>query len=159
MRMWEEWGADAGTSTAPDNYMIVAVSVDVRVVARPGQVQQWRPCTWCPRCGGKTWGHGWVARIFAEAAKLVMVPRRRCPGCTLVMTLRPSSHRARFQTAMARMREVLQHRLEKRCWPAPGLRQRFGHWLRKFHRWLRFTSPGRDPLVALREDLELRCLG
>ena len=100
-----------------------------------------------------------MPRIFEGVPDFVMVPRRRCPGCALVVTLRPKSHRSRFQTATERIREVLKHRLEQRAWPLPAMRQRFGHWLRKFHGWLRFASPSSDPLVILRADHELNWLG
>jgi hypothetical protein len=81
LRGQEEWGADGETSTAPDNYMIVAVSVDVQEVARQGSAFQWPTDCMCPRCGHKTWGHGKVARIFDGIADLVLIPRRRCSGC------------------------------------------------------------------------------
>lgn len=157
--MWEGWGADARTSAAPDNYMIVAVSVDVRVLTRLGRTNQWPPCTGCPRCGGKTWGHGWVDRIFEGISDPVKVPRRRCPGCKAVTTLRPQSYRSRFRTATAQIIEILRHRLRERAWPVPALRQRFGHWLRRFHDWLRMTGPTRSPLTALMEDLQGLWLG
>jgi hypothetical protein len=31
----------------------------------------------------------------------------------------------------------------------PALRQRFGHWLCRFHVWLRMTAPGLSPLTVL----------
>lgn len=139
--------------------MIVAVSVDVRVVARLGRAYQWPTCTVCPRCSGKTWGHGWVALIFEGAPDLVLVPRRRCPRCRAVITLRPKSHRPRFQTASERILEVVRHRLAQRSWPLPGLRQRFGHWLQRFHMWLRMTVPHLSPLGALLADSEGLWLG
>lgn len=139
--------------------MVVSVSVDMRVVARLGRSYQWPACAACPRCNGKTWGHGWVPRIFAEAPDLVMVPRRRCPRCRTVITLRPESHRPRLQTATARILEVVRHRLAQRVWPLPALRQRFGHWLCRFHVWLRMTAPGLSPLAVLLDEGDDRWLG
>lgn len=140
----------------PDKYMIVAVSVDLRDVARLGRAFQWALGEECPRCKHKTWGHGWVRRWFEGLTYAVLVPRRRCPHCGCVVTLRPSSHHRRFQTSTERMGEVLRHRLSRRCWPHADLRQRFGHWLRRFHGWLRFNYPSADQISALRQWLELR---
>lgn len=138
--------------------MIVAVSVDVQVVARQGSHFQWPTELPCPRCHKKTWGHGKVARIFEVIAALVLVPRRRCPGCKCVITLRPATHKPRTQTAIDKIKSILKYRLIHRVWPTPSRRQRFGHWLRKLFRWWRFNPESPSLLDALCADVDGRFL-
>ena len=143
---------DGSTSSAPDNYMMVTVNVDVRVVARQGRNFQWPTECQCPKCGNKTWAHGKVPRIFDGIAGLVLIPRRRCPRCKCVITLRPSTHKPRIQTAIRKIISVLEYRLIYRVWPNPNLRQRCGHWLQKLSRWCRWKHETDTFLDVLRKD-------
>lgn len=54
-----------------------------------------------------------------------------------------------FQSLISTIFQTLLHRFRERFWPQSVTRQRAGHWLRAFQRFLRFENPSADPLEFL----------
>jgi hypothetical protein len=98
--------------------------------------EQGRDFNWgkhdCENCHRSMWGHGFVARYFAEACGALLLKRFRCPSCRLVVTLRPEGYWPRVRSSISSIYAMLFLRLATGSWSDPTLRQRAGHWLRRF---------------------------
>lgn len=110
--------------------MLIHTDVCLQQLAEEGRSFKWaRPICSCGK--GKVWGHGWRCR-YLGSLKPLELRRFRCTGCRHVFTMTPRGFYPRFQTRISTIVETLRHRLTHRRWPPPYLRQRFGHWLRRF---------------------------
>ena len=128
--------------------MLVFTDARVEDIAASGKAFKW-PRPSCPQGCPKVWGHGHVARYFAVLALAVWLRRYRCPTCRRVLTMVPDGFCRRYATAGADMAAALAARLRHQDWPRGVLRQRAGHWLRKFLRLCRMDYPTDDPLAVL----------
>lgn len=79
------------------------------------------------------WGHGYVARYFAEVTSVVFLKRYRCYKCRLVITIRPDGYWPRIRSSIANIYTALFTRLRERLWRGCS-RQCGGHWLKRFVR-------------------------
>lgn len=78
----------------------------------------------------KLHGHGFAARYFQGFASSLYLKCYRCPGCHLVITLRPDSHFSRIQSSKEEIRSHLAHRLNEGLWPRSSLpRTSLRRWL------------------------------
>jgi hypothetical protein len=134
--------------------MIVSIQVDWELAQKQADYQA-EISDGCPRCQAKTWGHGRVFRWFEGLCQPLAIPMRRCPICGCVVTGRPASHRPRHQGALRWMGQILCERLSLHKWPDPELRQRAGHWLRRFYCWF---STHRDKHSVNPCDLISQCI-
>jgi hypothetical protein len=66
-----------------------------------------------------------------------------------VISIRPEGMCDFFQSLISTIFQTLMYRFSERCWPGSVTRQRAGHWLRAFQRFLRFENPSEDPLEFL----------
>ena len=117
--------------------------------------EQGRSFNWgqhdCEKCQRAMWGHGFVTRYFAEVRSALFLKRYRCPGCRVVVTLRPEGYFSRIRSSIRSIYETLLVRLTRGAWGTPGLRQRAGHWLRRFVEKVRMDwTDASDLKVVLR---------
>jgi hypothetical protein len=110
--------------------MILHVAVDFKALICLGRHYPWKRPQSCPGCHRGLWGHGWVTVYLEGVEGLVWIRRFRCPGCTVVIRLRPLGYWPRFFYGIETIRSALEHRLSKKCWPPTIRRQVGGHWLR-----------------------------
>lgn len=121
--------------TVPRIAMIQFIPINLKKLFKQGRRYKWERPEKCPRCGHyKIWGHGFAARLFDGFVAPLLLKCYRCPGCGLVITLRPDTHFAGFQASIETIRSKLSYRISRGRWP-PGLstsRQR--HWLSNLRR-------------------------
>jgi hypothetical protein len=86
----------------------------------------------CNKCNRYMWGHGFTKRCFSMFSGVVYLKRHRCPCCSVVLTIRPVGFWSFFQSSIQIIYETLKWRLNAGAWPYSFLRQRGGHWLRRF---------------------------
>lgn len=131
----------AGQSHAhPTNkILILFVEVCVKRLAELGRAYRWERPKQCPRCQSvRVWGHGYVEAYFDEAgSQSVWLKRYRCPGCGVVIRLRPSGYWTRIQATIETVRQNLLDRMEKGRWPPGSNSARGRHWLRGLKRQVR----------------------
>jgi hypothetical protein len=98
--------------------------------------EQGREFNWgrhnCEKCQRSMWGHGFVTRYFAEFSCALFLKRFRCPQCRVVVTLRPEGYWPRVRSSICSIYKTLFGRLRTGIWDLPAIRQRAGHWLRRF---------------------------
>lgn len=98
--------------------------------------EQGRDFNWdkhdCEICQRSMWGHGFVTRYFADFYGALLLKRFRCPKCRVVVTVRPEGHWPRVRSSIASIYAMLLSRLTTGSWSVATLRQRAGHWLRRF---------------------------
>lgn len=124
MRRW-------GLKHRPLLDMMIAVNVSIADISNFGKEYQW-PRTNCPKCLGKTWGHGFRLRYYSEFSDGIYIKRCRCPTCKIVISLVPSGYWPCYRSSISTVYQTLKHKLQSLHWPAEFSRQRGGHWLRKF---------------------------
>jgi hypothetical protein len=138
--------------------LVLFVAVSVKSVFEQGREFSWPRPTRCPRCGGRIWGHGFVAAYFDGFDECLWLRRYRCRDCRSVFRLRPFGYFSRFQAPTSVIRFRIFHRLKTGRWP-PGLsRCRQGHWLRALvrrvlvylgHQWQGRLLEGFDRLCEM----------
>jgi len=111
--------------------MICFVCVVLKDIFQQGKDFPWQRPEGCPRCDHhKLHGHGFAARYFQGFASCLYLKCYRCPGCHLVITLRPDSHFSRIQSSKEEIRSHLAHRLNEGWWPRSSLpRTSLRRWL------------------------------
>jgi hypothetical protein len=112
--------------------MILYQSINIRLLAERGKKFNWKKPSSCPICGMPVWGHGYRFCFFEGFTSALPLKRYRCSGCNIVITIRPSSHWSRFQIAISRIISTIRYRLKNFRWPPDTIRQRAGHWMRRF---------------------------
>jgi hypothetical protein len=113
-----------------------------------GKKYKWIKPACCPSCSvGRLYGHGYVSRIFDGFETPLFLKRYRCTKCHSVITMRPIDHPPRYQTSLASIYKALAFRFQNLRWPFTKLRQRAGHWLRRFLKFIRMEYGDDDPLV------------
>lgn len=112
--------------------MILYQSIDLKSLAHLGKKFNWKKPDACPECRMPLWGHGYRFCLFEDFDKPLPLKRYRCSGCNIVITIRPCSHWSRFQTAISRIISTIRYRLSNFRWPPGIMRQRVGHWMRRF---------------------------
>lgn len=98
---------------------------------RNGRYGKWKR----PKCENgcpKMWGHGFVSRYYEPLDFAVCLKRWRCPTCGRVVTMLPVDFYRRYRSCVNTIYRALKHRLGHGRWPPRTIRQRAGHWLRKF---------------------------
>ena len=131
-------GKEAGKNPASKTRsLLLQVDVCVKEIFEKGKRFVWPRPSCCPRCGGRIWGHGYVAAFFDGFRKALFLRRYRCPDCKVVLRLRPKEYFPRFQASILTILSSLSHRLQFRHWPSLLSRQRGGHWLRALWRKVR----------------------
>jgi hypothetical protein len=101
----------------------------------------------CSFCKRRLWSHGYRDRNLEN--RKITLKRLRCPDCSKVVTIRPVGMCDYLQSLIPTIFQALLYRFRERCWPQFVTRQRAGHWLRAFQRFLRFENPSADPLDFL----------
>jgi len=104
-----------------------------------GRNYPWKKPEQCPKCNSvRLWGHGYVEAYFDEAgSQSVLLKRYRCPGCAVVMGLRPLGYWKRIQATIAAVQHCVLDRLEQGRWPPGSNPARGRHWLRGLRRQVR----------------------
>lgn len=110
--------------------MILFIKITIEELSKKGKTYKWEGHR-CDKCQRNMWGHGFVARYFAEASDEIYLKRYRCPGCSTVVTTRPETHWRGIRSAILTIYEVLRSRLTG-FWPPGFPRQRGLHWLKRF---------------------------
>lgn len=112
-------------------YMICFVRVVLKDIFEQGKDYSWQRPGICPECNNyKLHGHGFAARYFQGFASCLYLKCYRCPGCHIVITLRPDSHFSRIRSSKEEIRSHLSHRLRECRWPGSLLsRSSLRHWL------------------------------
>ena len=113
--------------------MILPNKITLSEISKNGKTHKWGNY-YCESCHRDMWGHGYVARYFLTLASEVYLKRYRCPGCSIVVTMRPEGYWPRMRSSILAIFEALQSKLSRSCWPVGFPRQRGGHWLNKFVR-------------------------
>lgn len=124
--------------------MLEHTSVELPELYEAGKSYNWKRPS-CRNGCQKIWGHGYVMRYFEGYSQPFWLKRYRCPTCSTVITMAPAGFYPRFQTSIRKVFAVLSHRLRAFRWPPGTIRQRAGHWLRKFLVKLQMDFPGRSP--------------
>ncbi len=114
--------------------MIIAAAVNFKEIIKQEKNYNWPRPPSCPNCGRKLWGHGYVWRYFEEAMQGCWIKRYYCPGCGLVITMRPKGYWPRFQKQSRSINWILAHREKEKRWPPGVSRQSAGHWKRNLKR-------------------------
>ena len=117
--------------------MVISITVSLQEVLREGKKFKWNRPEKCPKCEGKLWGHGFVARYFSQFKELLWIKRYRCFECRIVIILRPDEYWPRIRSRIVEIYEALKIRLRDRKWPPWVSRQRALHWLQGFYRFRR----------------------
>ena len=112
--------------------MILYQSINLRLLSEEGKKFNWKKPVSCPCCKMSLWGHGFRFCFFEGFASALPLKRYRCSGCSIVIIIRPSSHWKKFQTAISKIIFTIRYRLCHFKWPPTIIRQRAGHWLRRF---------------------------
>lgn len=121
--------------TVPNIDMILFVPINLKQLFKQGRSYKWERPEKCPRCSHcKVWGHGFAARLFDGFVAPLLLKCYRCPGCGLVITLRPDTHFAGFQASIDRIRTSLSHRISKGRWPSGISTSRQRYWLSNLRR-------------------------
>lgn len=105
----------------------------------------------CEKCQRSMWGHGFVARYFSEFHSVFFLKRYRCPGCRRVATVRPEGYWPRLRSSVQSIYLTLVVRLTTGLWGPGTVRQRAGHWLRRFVQKVRMDWGGTSDLKAALE--------
>lgn len=112
--------------------MILYQSIDLKSLAHLGKKFNWKKPDACPKCRMPVWGHGYRFCLFEGFTTALPLKRYRCSGCNIVIIIRPASHWSRFQTAISEIISTIRYRLSNFKWPPETVRQRVGHWIRRF---------------------------
>lgn len=112
--------------------MILWIKINLDLVLKEGKKFKWENCECC-NCHVKMWGHGYVARYFAEVASIVFLKRYRCWRCKAVVVVRPEGYWPKIRSSISTIYTSLISRLRDHCWSSCP-RQRGGHWLARFVR-------------------------
>jgi hypothetical protein len=124
--------------------MILSVKITIEELSKKGKGHKWDK-NHCAKCERNMWGHGFVARYFAEVADAIYLKRYRCPACSIVVTTRPQTHWKSIQSAIVTIYSALKTRLSG-FW-APGFpRQRGLHWLQRFGAFAKMENQQSLPL-------------
>ena len=86
------------TLPAGDESLVLACDVDFKELVRLNKAYPWKKPTYCPRCRGGLWWHGFVLAYLSTGGDAVFLRRLRCPQCRAVHRLRPNTHWRRFHT-------------------------------------------------------------
>jgi len=70
--------------------------------------------------------------LFEGFTVALWLKRWRCPGCKIVITVRPQGFFSRIQSTTTNIYQALKTKLDSARWPLGLPRQRAGHWLRRF---------------------------
>lgn len=113
--------------------MILRIKVCLKQLSILGKKFKWNKPSTCPGCEkSNLWGHGFVLKVFEGFCEKLLLKRYRCPGCHIILTLHPEGFWPRFQSSIHDIYKILNYRLTQFHWPMDYLRQRAGHWLRRF---------------------------
>jgi len=118
--------------------MILFSKITLEELAKLGKEYKWEnhPCEDCKR---NMWGHGFVLRYFAETSNEIYLKRYRCPECSTVVTTRPEGYWKFIRNSIGSICQALRSKL-KGAWPWGCSRQRGGHWLRRFVRYVQMEG-------------------
>jgi hypothetical protein len=130
--------------------MILSRKICLKELSEQGRDFNWGQHD-CEKCHRPMWGHGFVTRYFAELVCGVLIKRFRCPGCHVVVTIRPEGYVARLRSSIETMVAALRHRLATGIWGLGLSRQRCGHWLRRFVKKVRMDWGDGADLTAVLE--------
>jgi hypothetical protein len=120
--------------------MILLHKITIEDLSKVGKNYKW-PINRCDDCRRNMWGHGYVSRYFTASVVEVYLKRYRCPGCRSVVTVRPEGHWPRIRSSILVIYEALKSKLSIGRWPALFPRQRGGHWLNRFVRFVAMEAP------------------
>jgi DNA-directed RNA polymerase subunit RPC12/RpoP len=126
------------TPHKPNTLLILFVEACVKKIFHLGENFPWPRLKQCPRCGGRLWGHGFVAAYFDGFDEPIRLRRYRCPDCRMVIRTRPKDYWPRFQASIASIRKSLSDRLTRLRWRPDLPRSRQRHWLTGLIRQVRF---------------------
>lgn len=131
--------AGLGPAHPTNKVLILFVEVCVKTLVELGRNYPWKRPEQCPKCNSvRLWGHGYVEAYFDEAgSQSVLLKRYRCPGCGVVMRLRPLGYWKRIQATIAAVQQCVLDRLEQGRWPPGSNPARGRHWLRGLKRQVR----------------------
>jgi hypothetical protein len=113
-----------------------------------GRNFKWETPT-CEKCNLKMWVHSFTTRYFDGYANQFWIKKFRCKSCGTVFTPKMKDFLPRYQTSTPSIIETILYRLTNLGWPNKHLRQRCGHWLRKFLTKLKMDCPGSSPIDVL----------
>ncbi len=111
--------------------MILNYKITVEELSKAGKNHKWER-HFCENCSRFMWGHGFVTRYFEGIEDSVYLKRYRCPKCTTVATTRPEGHWPIIRSSARCIFDTLLTRISTGAWPLSFLRQRGGHWLKRF---------------------------
>ena len=111
--------------------MILSYKITIDELSKIGKDYKW-PRHHCADCERYMWGHGYVARYFATLLSSVFLKRYRCPGCWIVVTVRPHVYWSKIRSSILSIYETLKFKINSGRWPIQSPRQRGGHWLKRF---------------------------
>jgi hypothetical protein len=124
--------------------MILSAKITIVELSKKGKTHKWEKNR-CEKCQRNMWGHGFVARYFAEVMSAVYLKRYRCPGCSVVVTSRPETHWKGIRSSISAIYDALKCRLTG-FWPPGFPRQRGLHWLRRFVTFAKMENQQSLPL-------------
>ena len=131
-RPHSRWGEHPRNTSG---YLLQRVRIDVKSLAQQGRAFPWPRPEVCLRCGDtRFWGHGFVEARFDDYAAPLLLRRYRCPGCGLVIRMRPAEYWQRLQASIAAIRTALLQRLRHGRWPPGVSTARARHWMRGLRR-------------------------
>jgi hypothetical protein len=110
--------------------MILPYKITLEELSKAGKDFKW-PNHHCGACQRNMWGHGYVARYFTAILNVVYLKRYRCPGCGVVMTIRPEGYWPHIRSSIFAAYEALKSKLRHGRWPPLFPRQRGWHWLKR----------------------------
>lgn len=133
--------------------MITNIITNLDELSAQKKTYKWKKPVRCPRCqNNKVHGHGFVTRIFQGYKEPMFLRRYRCPKCRCVITLRPCGYWPSYQSSIKDIFGTLKYRLLQKLWPPWVLRQRAGHWFRKFVKKVKMDMAG--AVINLLQHLE-----
>ena len=111
--------------------MILSIKITIEELSKIGKEHKW-PKNFCEGCNRNMWGHGYVSRYFATVVRSVYLKRYRCPGCGVVVVVRPEGYWSKIRNPIVTIYQTLRSKLNFGKWPEFTSRQRGGHWLNRF---------------------------
>lgn len=111
--------------------MILYFAVNVKTLSESGKGYPWQKPQNCPRCNSRRlWWHSFVHRYFREVPQKVYVKKCICADCSAVHTLRPVTHRSRFQYSLLTITRCLFKKIRYSRWRPSVTRQNQQYWFK-----------------------------
>ena len=129
-------GDNRGRNPSKPISLVILVKLAVKQLFEAGRDFPWPKPQGCPRCRGRTWGHGFVPAYFDGYTQPLWLKRYRCPDCGCVIRLRPREYFQRFQTPIHTIRDCLAYWVQYHRWQAGLSPPRQRHWLRALRQHL-----------------------